>query len=148
VTRRGRCFLTANSAPIELEVYIGNVATASYGVWWDGEQLVYESFGPGYRDRRQAETTPSPAQWSRFWRTMESIDVWGWKPRYEPGERFEPGDVIRDGTHWSITVACGGRSVVSSGDGAGPDDVDLDASPSFRGLCEALSRLTGGAEFA
>jgi hypothetical protein len=56
--------------------------------------------------------------------------------------------VIRDGTHWSINLAWGTSRVVASGDGAGPDDVDLDASPSFRRLCEAVSRLAGGAEFA
>ena len=79
---------------------------------------------------------------------MERIDVWAWRARYEPGERYEPADVIRDGTHWSITLAWGSRRVVASGDGAGPDDVDLDASRTFRCLCEAVSRLTGGAEFA
>jgi hypothetical protein len=135
-------------APVDLEVYVGNFAGASYGVWWDGEHLVYESFAAGYRNRRQAHTIPSSAQWRRFWRTMKEIDVWAWKPHYEPGERYEPADVIRDGTHWSITLAWRSSRVVASGDGAGPDDVDLDASPSFRCLCEAVSRLAGGAEFA
>jgi hypothetical protein len=79
---------------------------------------------------------------------MERIDVWAWTARYEPGERYEPADVTRDGTHWSIHLAWGSRRVVASGDGAGPDDVDLDASRTFRCLCEAVSRLTGGAEFA
>src|SRR5687768_3493336 len=106
--------------PAEFEVYVGNFAGASYGVWWDGDQLVYESFAPGYQDRRQARIAPSPAQWDRFWQTMERIDVWAWRAHYEPGERYEPSDVIRDGTHWSLTLACPGRRVVSSGDGAAP----------------------------
>lgn len=133
--------------PADFEVYVGNFAGASYGVWWDGEQLVYESFGRGYEDRRQVCIAPSQAQWDRFWRTVEELDVWAWRAHYEPGERYEPSDVIRDGTHWSITLAWRGRRVMASGDGAGPDDLDLDASAGFRCLCEAVSRLTGGAEF-
>jgi hypothetical protein len=140
--------LSSTSHPADFEVYVGNFVGASYGVWWDGEQLVYESFSRGYEDRQQVCIAPSQAQWDRFWTTMERIDVWGWRAHYEPGNRYEPADVIRDGTHWSITLARGDRRVVASGDGAGPDELDLDTSVSFRSLCEAVSRLTGGAEFA
>ena len=135
-------------APADFEVYVGSFAGPAYGVWWDGKQLVYESFGPAYQDRREAYIVPSSAQWSRFWQTMERIEVWAWRSHYEPGKRYEPADVIRDGTHWSMTLAWRGRRVVSSGDGAGPDDIDLDASRDFRCLCDAVSRLTGGADFA
>jgi hypothetical protein len=138
----------SDEAPVEFEVYVGNFAGASYGVWWDGEQLVYESFDPGYQDRQQSRMAPSPAQWRRFWQTMDRIGIWTWKQHYEPGERYEPVDEIRDGTHWSITLAWHGRRIVSSGDGAGPDDVDLDESLGFGRFCEAVSRLTGGVDFA
>ena len=37
------------SDPTDFEVYVGTFAGASYGVWWDGEQLIYESFGRGYQ---------------------------------------------------------------------------------------------------
>ena len=134
--------------PFALEIYIGSFKGAAYGVWSNGQKLVYESFEAGYERRQQLLVSPSRAQWQRFWRSMDEIGVWEWGSRYEPGKRFEPGSVIRDGTHWSLTIAHGGRRVESSGDNAGPNGRDLDESPEFGRLCEALSRLLGGREFA
>ena len=133
--------------PRALEVYVGNFGGPSYGIWWDGSGLVYESFLPGYEERRQAFLVPSSAQWRRFWQTMDRIDVWAWNGRYEPAPRFEPPEQVRDGTHWSLTLACGDRSVQSSGDSRGPDSADLDDSGPFGELVGALSRLAGGHPF-
>ena len=133
--------------PRALEVYVGSFGGASYGVWWDGSRLVYESFLTGYEERRQVVVSPSEAQWRRFWRTMERIDVWGWGSRYEPAERLEPAEQIRDGTHWSLTLSCDDRSVQSSGDSRGPGSADLDNSGPFDELTEAVSRLVGGRPF-
>ena len=90
---------------------------------------------------------PSAAQWRRFWQTMDRIDVWGWGSRYEPAERFEPVEQVRDGTHWSLTLACADRSVQSSGDSRGPGSADLDDSAPFGEFAEAVSRLAGGRPF-
>lgn len=139
----------SDSAPDVLEVYVGSFNAPSYGLWWDadGRRLVYESFLSGYEERRQTFITPSDAQWERFWRTIDSIDVWSWRERYDPGARFEPKTQIRDGTHWSISLKHGRRSVESAGDTAGPDAADLDNSAPFAALAEAVSRLTGGHPF-
>jgi hypothetical protein len=134
-------------APKILEVYVGGFGGRSFGAWWDGEHVVYESFGPSYTDRDQAIVSPSAAQWSRFWRTMDTLGVWGWSSRFEPGDRFESGEVIHDGTHWSLTLGHRGRVVESSGDSSGPGAVDLDESQPFASLCAAVSRLLGGREF-
>lgn len=128
-------------------MYIGSFGGPSYGVWWDGEQLVYESFLPGYEERQQLFLSPSTAQWHRFWRTMDRIDVWNWRSRYGPGERLEPRESTRDGMHWSLTVARNDRSVESSGDSGGPDSVDLDDSEAFTSFSRAVSRLIGGRTF-
>jgi hypothetical protein len=133
--------------PRALEVYVGNFGGPSYGIWWDGSRLVYESFLSGYEERRQVALSPSPAQWRRFWQTIDRIDVWAWESRYEPGARFEPVEQIRDGTHWSLTLARGDQSVQSSGDSRGPDSSDLDESGPFGELVGALSRLAGGRPF-
>jgi hypothetical protein len=135
-------------APRSLEVYLGSFTGPSYGVCWDGTKLVYESFEPGYRRRQQILLSPSHAQWRRFWRTMDEIGVWEWAEWYEPGERFEPGTVVRDGTHWSLTLAHAHRAVGAAGDNAGPGARDLDESPVFAHFCEAVARLVGGREFA
>lgn len=128
-------------------MYLGGFANTSYGLWWDGDQLVYESFRSGYRDREQLRLSPSEAQWRRFWRTMDEIEVWRWSARYEAGARFEPQSQTRDGTHWSLTLAHAGRTVESSGDSAGPGAVDLDESAGFAAFLEAVSRLIGGRPF-
>jgi hypothetical protein len=133
--------------PRALEVYVRNCGGPSYGVWWDGSRLVYESFLSGYEERRQLVVSPSEAQWLRFWRTMDRIDVWGWDSRYEPGARFEPPEQVRDGTHWSLTLSRADRSVQSSGDSRGPGSADLDDSGPFGELTEAVSRLVGGRPF-
>lgn len=136
-----------SNAPTTLEIYIGSFADASYGLWWDGNRLVYETFLPGYDDRRQTIVSPSPAQWARFWKTIEEIGVWRWRDRYDAAQRFEPPEQIRDGTHWSVTLSRLGRSVESCGDSAGPDSPDLDDSRPFQLFAQAVSRLIGGRPF-
>jgi hypothetical protein len=133
--------------PRALEVYVGNFGGPSYGVWWDGSRLVYESFLSGYEERRQLAVSPSEAQWRRFWRTIDRINVWGWDSRYEPGARFEPPEQVRDGTHWSLTLSHADRNVQSSGDSRGPGSADLDDSGLFGEFTEAVSRLVGGRPF-
>ena len=134
--------------PAALEIYHGGFGGSSYGAWWNGEQVVYESFGESYSAIEQTHVSPSPAQWQRFWRTVDHLHIWDWAPRYEPGERFEPNGVVRDGVYWSITLEHAGRRLESSGDGAGPDSMELDESPGFLGLLDALSRLLGGRAFS
>ena len=133
--------------PRALEVYVGNFGGPSYGVWWDGSRLVYESFLSGYEERRQVVLAPSQAQWRRFWQTIDRIGVWAWGTRYEPSRRFEPPEQIRDGTHWSLTLALADRSVQSSGDSRGPGSDDLDDSGPFGEFSRAVSRLVGGRPF-
>jgi hypothetical protein len=134
--------------PDVLEIYLGGFSSPSYGLWWDGRQLVYESFISGYEERRQVYLVPSGAQWSRFWRTMETIDVWSWNELYAPARRLEPKSLVRDGTHWSISIQFGDRRVESAGDNSGPGATDLDGSARFDAFAEAVSRLTGGYQFA
>lgn len=136
------------ATPDIFELYIGSFSAPSYGLWWDGKQLVYESFISGYEERRQVYIAPSRAQWTRFWRTIDELDVWSWRDRYEPGGRFEPKGLIRDGTHWSVSLQVGDRRVETAGDNSGPGSTDLDESTKFGVLAEAVSRLTGGYSFS
>jgi hypothetical protein len=135
------------AVPGAFEVYIGSFAGPSYGVWWDGERLVCESSVRDYDERRQLVVSPSTAQWHRFWRTIDRIDVWTWLRHHSPGERFEPAGLVRDGTHWSLTLAHGELSIESSADGGGPGSVDLDESERFTSFMDAVSRLPGGRPF-
>jgi hypothetical protein len=121
---------------------------ASYGAWWTGTDIVYESFDVGYRDLEQIRVTPSAAQWRRFWRVVDELAVWEWAPRYRHAERFEPSTVVRDGVHWSLTLEHAGKRVESSGEGSGPGAADLDESAIFSRFLDVLSRLLGGRAFS
>lgn len=134
--------------PSAFEVYVGTSRGVSYGAWWDGSRIIYESFGPDYAGWEQDSVSPSQTQWRRFWRKIGEIRVWEWEERYEPGERFEPRTVVREGVHWSFTLAHAGREASSSGDDAGPGAVDLDESSAFASFLEAVSRLLGDRSFA
>ena len=135
------------ATPDVLEVYVGSFGAPSYGLWWDGERLVYESFVSGYEERRQTFILPSEAQWTRFWRTLDAIDVWNWSDRYERETRREPAAEIHDGTHWSLSLAYRDRQVTSGGDDAAPASEDVAGSGPFAAFAEAVSRLTGGYPF-
>jgi hypothetical protein len=109
---------------------------------------VYERFRSGYLDRTELRLAPSDAQWRRFWRTVDELGIWQWQRRYRPARSLESPPDIRDGTHWSLTLRHGGKTVRSAGDSAGPGAVDLDESTAFAAFLKALSRLLGGRAFA
>ena len=129
-------------------MYIGGFSSTSYGLWWDGRQLVYETFVSGYEDRRQVFLEPSRAQWAKFWRTMDEIDVWSWRNRYETNGNFEAKQLARGATHWSLSLQHDGRRVESAGDTSGPGASDRDESARLEAFTNAVSRLTGGYQFA
>ncbi len=133
--------------PELFEIFVGSSRGPSYGAWWDGRVVIYESFGAEFRDCEQLLLAPSSAQWQRFWRSMDDLGVWKWDDRYEPGERFEPQEVPGPAVHWSLGLAHCGRRASSSGDGAGPGSVDLDESLAFTAFLSAVTRLLSGQPF-
>jgi len=134
--------------PSVFEVYVGSSGGMSYGVWWDGSHLIYESFSREYTDWQQSIISPSRIQWRRFWQSMDRIGVWEWGQRHEPAGRFEPPSVVRVGVHWSLTLGHASQQASSSGDSAGPGAADLDGDSTFALFLEAVSRLLGGRAFA
>ena len=133
--------------PDLFEIFVGSSRSDSYGAWWDGSVVIYESFGPDFEACQQTLVTPSSTQWQRFWRSMDEVGVWSWDARYEPGEGLEPEPVVGGRAHWSLALAHAGRQAGSSGDGAGPGSLDLDESVAFTAFLEAASRLLGGRPF-
>ncbi len=133
--------------PDVFEIFIGSSRRDSYGAWWDGGVVIYESFGPDFNSCEQLVLTPSRAQWERFWRSVDEIGVWQWETRYRQVARFEPDGLSGTATQWSVALAHEGRKASSSGNGAGPGSADLDESVDFAALLEAVSRLLGGRSF-
>jgi hypothetical protein len=133
--------------PEVFEIFIGSSRRDSYGAWWDGHVVIYESFGPDFDGCEQHLLTPSRAQWERFWRSVGQIGVWQWEPRYRQTARFQPDGLTGTATQWSLALAHCGRQTSSSGNGAAPGSSDLDESVAFAALLEAVSRLLGGESF-
>jgi hypothetical protein len=133
--------------PEVFEIFIGSSRGDSYGAWWDGNAVIYESFGPDFGGCEQIVLTPTRAQWERFWRSVEEIGVWAWAERYRQDDRFEPDQSAGTAAQWSVALAHGARRASSSGSGAGPGSADLDDSDGFAALSAAISRLLGGRSF-
>src|SRR5215207_1565301 len=74
--RSGAYPAVLEDAPRVFETYVGGFRGLSFGAWWDGTVVVYESFGPAWADREQVIISPSKAQWLRFWRTMDRLEIW------------------------------------------------------------------------
>lgn len=70
--------------------------------------------------RRRTETfRPSPAAWSRFWKSMDAGGVWKWQRYYSP--KVE----IADGSGWVVELRHAHRTLKSQGYNAAPQKFDL-----------------------
>lgn len=142
--------------PTRFTLSIGGFLSPSYSVELRGESLLYRVRGidPDTRSIRETSTvvTPSAAEWRRFWRAMDEVDLWRWRSEYA-----NPG--VADGTQWGIEIAFAGRRADSSGSNAypgglatfpvpsEPDSVLPEASEAFRTYLKAVEELLGGERF-
>ncbi len=89
------------------------------------------------------EIEPSEDAWREFRAALDRLDVWSWRPQYEPGES------IGGGSSWSFALAWGGAGVESGGWNAYPGPGgDAEPSAVFIGWCRAVRALIGGRPFA
>jgi hypothetical protein len=87
-------------------------------------------FGPNQGQVLRSQTlTPTPAQWTELWATLEKLGVWEWQTVYRSKRSSE-----MDGVRWSLKLAHAGRSLTAGGYNAFPD-----AWPAFQA---ALQKLT------
>lgn len=75
--------------------------------------------GDGKEVTKTRAWTPTAAQWHRFWAEMERINIWVWKPSYNPSD---VGEVIMDGGGWELHLERNGRSIKTGGWNAGPKE--------------------------
>jgi hypothetical protein len=123
--------------PDELEAAVGGYPGPWYEVEWNGSVLTYVARGvgsPGDRARVQEvrELVPRDEAWQRFWFDLDACRAWDWAADY-------PAPDVADGTHWSVRIRRGLRSLDSRGDNAYPRG--------FKQFTSAIGRLAGNSPF-
>ncbi len=139
--------------PTRLTLSIGGgIFPPNYGVVLDGKSLTYRVQTYDYAASKAAETsktiTPTPEQWRGFWKSMDEVGLWDWRPRYDDSRIF-------DGTFWSVEADHAGRSVRSQGRQLfpgqetipGPGEIRRDRGPLFEKYLAAVEKLLGGEPF-
>lgn len=130
--------LTATAAPDErkpqvpeaMVLYVGGSEGPSYQVDLAEQSLRYRK---SWGDKGTVETIkPTVEQWAAFQAVLEEIRAWEWKKSYATAQ-------VKDGTHWSVTMAFRGRKIESTGSNAYPPDFDK--------YLAAVKALLGGKEF-
>jgi hypothetical protein len=138
------------SRPIILDFSYGGAFSSQTRYIADGVRACREIGEPcrrpdgvtDYSVKRQVEVTPPAARWTRFWRTVNSLDVAHWKPEYSPQD---VGKTVFDGTQWSLEFSTLSGTSQSTGDNAyptigRPKTTTLDDA-AFRKLQEAFEAL-------
>ncbi len=73
------------------------------------------------------EIVPDNAQWEKFWKKMEKLEVWNWKREYENID-------VLDGCSWSLHIEYNGQKIKSEGSNHWPEN--------FKEFIRALKDLT------
>ena len=131
----------ADLVPDELEFFIGGYTGPSYRVTLRHGLVEYEAFDYGFEPVASASDVPhqpAPADWRAFHAALDRAGVWSWSARYEPP------DLIVDGTQWELSLRCGERVVRSSGSNAYPGSMGPEVSRTFGTFLRAVRRLVGG----
>ncbi len=137
----------------KLNLYIGGaIFPPNYFVTLNGETLTYRVQTYDEAAKKSVETTqiiqPTPDQWREFWKSMDEVGLWNWKPVYEDMR-------YADGTHWAVEAVHDGRSVKSRGrifypgqeTPLQPEESRQDAGPLFEKYIAAVRKLIGDRPF-
>ncbi len=138
----------------KLSLYIGGaIFPPNYFVTLEGDIITYRVQNYDEAAKKSVETIktikPSPEQWREFWKSMDEVDLWTWKPVYEDTR-------LLDGTHWAVEATHDGRSIKSRGRilypgqetlEPKPGEVRNDAGPLFEKYLAAVRKLIGDQPF-
>jgi hypothetical protein len=92
------------------DLFTFSIGALTEGDWWELTYLMnvlrFRTGTTASYDlhSRQVLCTPDPATWARFWRAIDRIGVWEWKPDYT-----DPG--VIDGEGWHLEIQHAGRSL-------------------------------------
>lgn len=150
--------LPGDDRPTRLMLYIGGgIFPPNYTMEFRGDSLVYHASEDDPKTHtireRTRVITPTADQWRRFWKAMDEVDLWNWRPRYD-------NPLIADGTKWDLDVEYAGRRIASSGSNTYPGGAAPGPKPSqapaagppgtskqFEAYLSAVRELLGGEPF-
>ena len=130
----------------------GGLGAPRYRVEWTGASLTYELSDDRTGAHDVVELEPSAQDWRRFWNALERAGVWEWASDHSDFAAV-------DAHTWAVEIAHDDRQVRAGGnnsyppDPVGPDEAggeggsESEPTRSFRTLCSAVRRLTGGRPF-
>lgn len=81
------------------------------------DRLVLNASGYGHYPNVYTLVVPPPERWIAFWKKVDSLGVWKWKPEY-----YRP---MLDGSNWSLDLEHEGRRLASRGSNAWPKRLGL-----------------------
>jgi hypothetical protein len=107
-------------APDRFEFFEGHAYMGGEWVKWEHERLVFvkrvaDMKGKGSFVETKEVLSPTPEGWQRFWASIDSIDVWQWKPEYS-----DPKREGSDGESWALTLQTGAKQLKVKGYNAVP----------------------------
>jgi hypothetical protein len=136
----------------ELWLTSGGLGPPRFSVKLEGDTLRYQAEvnDPSKNEviKTDQEIKPTPEQWREFWKSMDEVGLWTWRPNYR-----EP--MIFDGHHWGVMAVHGGRSIQSMGANLYPgqtpaktgSEARLEISPAFVKYLAAVRKLIGDRPF-
>lgn len=131
-----------NWKPKKLKFSIGGYGGDIFILEWRKKGLALESEGmSGLLAPTDVFVHPDKKAWVNFWQAMDQIRVWEWASDYSA--------YVFDGTSWSLKLSYGNKTIETHGHMAFPDPndlskkVDIEQSPPFRKLINALNKLSG-----
>lgn len=135
--------LPHDGAPTALEFSIGGYGGGGSRVTLVGDTVVMFRLSPAWTPGTPIDTVrvvPDSVAWRAFWSATKQAGTDRWGGQYN-------ANGIADGLGWDLSLAAGGRQVVSSGSNAYPDRSgkkhEGDVTDEFRVFVAALSDLVG-----
>jgi len=127
-------------SPNSFQFYIGGFPGPYHKLSLSGLGELEYLFTPAHAGRRCEQPVilkPDRAQWEEFWREMDAIGFWQWKPEYR--------NPCSGGTHWNISTKFADKSLQSKGSNGypGADDSTIPEGGQFDLFLKGLSKLTG-----
>jgi hypothetical protein len=88
-----------------------------------GNLVVSNTLGGELVAESRFQVTPSKEHWEAFWKAVDFLDVWHWRPQYDTREL---GVGVRDGKGWKLQMQQLDHYVATGGANAYPSFSSID----------------------
>ncbi len=94
--------------PEVFEAWIGGYLGPSYHLLLSDAGITYKVYEYAYELHSTEVIVPSSTAWSRFFSTLDQVEVWSWQKVYKAEASCDP-------TTWYLSIAINGRKQVCRG---------------------------------